>query len=111
MSQVQENQILNQTTCPEFSKPVNIRVEYWTNKGVILEVLDLLNRNAWVSIDATKIIAVEKIIDSCCDSNPDSNSDCEKSFIIYLPFVRVAVRYKKHGNNEFVDANIVTGEM
>jgi hypothetical protein len=102
MTQTHEKQISDQTPITEFNLPVNIKIENWTNKDVVLEALNIIHNKTKIAVDASKILAVEKIGDGCNDDEPN----CSTTFVIYLPSLRIWLKYEKRNGIEFVETNI-----
>jgi hypothetical protein len=102
MSQTHEKQILNQAPITEFNLPVNIRIENWTNKDIVLDALNIIHNKTDIAIDVSKILVVEKLADSCLENN----DKCEKTFIIYMPSIRIWLKYEKNGNYDYAEAKI-----
>jgi hypothetical protein len=101
MSQVNTSQ----TKTPEFNLPVNIKIENWTNKDVVLEALNIVHNKTKIAVDSSKILAVDKVLDTCIDGS----TRCEKRFRIYLPSLRIWLRYEKRNDIEYVEADISVG--
>jgi hypothetical protein len=99
MSQVQEKQIKP----PEFNLPVDIKIENWTNKDIVLDALNIIHNKTDLAIDTSKILAVEKLVDSCIENN----DKCEKTFIIYMPGLRIWLRYERDGYKDYADVKVL----
>jgi hypothetical protein len=95
--------IVTQTKTLELNLPVNIKIENWTNKDVVLEALNILHNKTKIAVDTTKVIAVEKTMDSC-EYDPNN---CSKVFIMYLPGYKIWLRYDVENGKEYVDAVFV----
>jgi hypothetical protein len=90
---------MTQTQALESNQSVDIDLRKWTRSSIVLEALSIIQSKTDLAVDTSKILAIEKSIDSC----DGTSNRCEKVFHIYMPGLYIWLHYELINGREFVE--------
>jgi hypothetical protein len=91
---------------PVLSPLLGKKVETWIRRDVLAEVLDIIVHETDISLDISKIIAIDKYVVEC----KDEGKDCKTVYNIYLPSWRLWLKVESFNGKKYVEYNFYASD-